>query len=279
MRDASSTPGSTKYATRSPANAPVDTSRPGLSSQFEKPTDATANRPGSSRRQGGRPMPRTMGAMTISIPKAMMAVRRSEMNCAPRTRTIEARSKESGPDRPARPDHRPPRADQPPASPDRQPAGRTNRPLGAGVVFGAGGVGGRGPGSGSTIRPARNVIRRSARAISSGSCVARTTPTPASRAATTTPATADHVNRSWPTLGSSRTRTEGPWAMAPASASRRCSPPERWCGSAPDRADRPSTSSRPSARVWAASSSRPRSRLVDSTSPRTVRATTASSAC
>ena len=46
-----------------------------------------------------------------------------------------------------------------------------------------------------------SVIRRSARAISNGSWVASTTPTPASRAATTTPATADHVIRSWPMLG------------------------------------------------------------------------------
>ena len=39
MRPASSTPGSTKKATRSPARVPVDTSCPGLSSQFEKLTD------------------------------------------------------------------------------------------------------------------------------------------------------------------------------------------------------------------------------------------------
>ena len=273
MRDANSTPGSTKNATRSPASPPVDTSRPGLSSQFEKLTDAIANRPGSSRCQCGRPIPRTIGARAIWTPKAIRAVRRSEMNGAPRTRTIETRSNESGPDRPASPVYRPAGA----VIVDGVIADST--PEGNSGV----GDGGRGPTAGSTtgctIRPARRVIRRSARAISNGSCVARTTPTPAARAATTTPATADHVNRSWPTVGSSRTRTEGPWAMAPASASRRCSPPERWCGSAPDRAERPSTSSRPSTRVCAASSSRPSSRLVESTSSRTVRATTASSAC
>jgi hypothetical protein len=210
--------------------------------------------------------PRTIGATAIWTPKAIRAVRRSEMNGAPRTRTIEASSNESGPDRPASPVHRS-------ARPAKRPA--------LGVIVGSslGGDDLRGSTSGLTIRPARKVIRRSARAISNGSCVARTTPIPASRAATTTPATADHVNRSWPTLGSSRTRTEGPWAMAPARASRRSSPPERWCGSAPDNADRPSTSSRSSARVCAATSSRPRCRLVDSTSSRTVRATTTCSAC
>lgn len=65
MRAASSTPGSTKKATRNPARAPVETSCPGLSSQFEKPTDRTANRPGSSLNQDGRPIPRTNGARAI----------------------------------------------------------------------------------------------------------------------------------------------------------------------------------------------------------------------
>ena len=181
------------------------------------------------------------------------------MNGAPSTSMIETRSSARGPDRPASPAK-------------RLAAGATvDKTLGSG--------GGSGSVAGSRTRPASSVIRRSARAINSGSWVAKTTPTPAARAATTTPATADHVNRSWPTLGSSRTRTVGPWAMAPASASRLCSPPERQWGSTPDSADRPSTSSRASTRAWAASSSRPSRLLVDNTSSRTVRATTTCSAC
>src|SRR5664280_3177448 len=107
MRDASNTPRTTKKATLSPASAPADTSRPGLSNQFEKLTEATANRAGSSRRQGGQPTPRTIGARAISIPQAIRAVRTSEMNGAPNTSTTQDRSSESGPDRPASPAKRP----------------------------------------------------------------------------------------------------------------------------------------------------------------------------
>ncbi len=120
---------------------------------------------------------------------------------------------------------------------------------------------------------------RSARRASSGSWVARTTATPADRAATTTPATAAQVSRSWPTVGSSRTSTAGPWATAPARASRRISPPESRWGSVPARGASPRTSSSASARRPAASWSSPSRRLVLSTSSRTVRETTASSAC
>jgi len=53
MRPAIITPGRTKKATRRPAVRPASTSWPELSSQLEKPTEAIASRPGSSRR-GGR---------------------------------------------------------------------------------------------------------------------------------------------------------------------------------------------------------------------------------
>src|SRR5665647_1712996 len=99
-------------------------------------------------------------------------------------------STESGPDRPASPAHRP-------ESQADRPLGPATWPVAAPTVDSAlSPRDGDGPASGSTTRPADNVIRRSARAISNGSWVARTTPTPASRAATTTPATADHVSRS-----------------------------------------------------------------------------------
>nr|WP_257908213.1 hypothetical protein [Janibacter limosus] len=96
-------------------------------------------------------------------------------------------------------------------------------------------------GSGGGVRTCRT---SSTSATGSGSWVAVTTAPPRARCESSRPVTAARVPRSCPTVGSSARTALGPWARAAATASRRCSPPERVCGSARSGWARPRTSRR-----------------------------------